>query len=178
MTKKSVRLYTYMMRQDDPKKCSALRLVKFHLAYPIYRRKQIPRGIIILDPSAEKLLTISDKNDVLRKGLMVIDCSWKNAESVFSTPNEYGRRLPVLLAANPINYARPRILSSLEAFSGALYILGFKEEARKLLKIFKWGPHFLELNSEPLEAYSEAKDAEDLVKIMDEFFPNIQKTGT
>ncbi len=166
-----------MMNQDDPKKCSALRLVKFHLAYPIYRRRQIPRGTIILDPYAEELLTPSDKNDVLRHGIMVVDCSWKNAESVFLTPNEYGRRLPVLLAANPINYARAGILSSLEAFSGALYILGFKEEAYELLKIFKWGPHFLELNSEPLEAYSEAKDAEDLVKIIGEFFPNIRTTG-
>lgn len=165
-----------MKSQDDPKKCSALRLIKFHLAYPIYRRKQIPRGTIILDPSAMELLTPSDKNDVLRRGIMVIDCSWKNAESVFSKPNKYGRSLPVLLAANPINYARAGILSSLEAFSGALYILGFKEKAHELLKIFKWGPHFLELNSEPLEAYSEAKDAEDLFKIMGEFFPNIQTT--
>ena len=169
------RLYAYVMGQDDPKKCSANRLVKLRLALPIYRRGQIPRGVLILDPYAEKLLTSSDRAMALRGGLVVVDCSWVNAKAVFSAfSKRNGRRLPTLLPANPINYARAGMLSSLEALSGALYILGFKEEAESLLRIFKWAPHFLELNREPLEAYAEALDERELVKLMGEFFPGLK----
>jgi pre-rRNA-processing protein TSR3 len=34
---------------------------------------------------------------------------------------------------------------------------------------FKWGPHFLELNHELLEAYSLAKSSKEVVKIQNEF---------
>jgi pre-rRNA-processing protein TSR3 len=165
------RLYVYMMGQDDPKKCSARRLAKLKLAIPIYRRSQVPKGALVLDPYAEKLLTPFDREIALKNGIVVVDCSWKNVETVFSSPREFGRRLPILLPANPINYARAGMLSSLEAFSGTLYILGFKGESQDLLRIFKWAPHFLELNKDPLEAYAEAKDEEQLITLMKEFFP-------
>ena len=165
------------MGQDDPKKCSANRLVKLKLASPVYRRSQVPKGTLILNPYASRIVTRLDKDSVQRYGLMIIDCSWKRAETVFSARRDEGRKLPILLAANPINYARPGILSSLEALAAALYIVGFRKEAQEILRIFKWGPHFLELNSEPLEAYSDAKDEEDMVKIMGEFFPTIRTTG-
>jgi len=130
---------------------------------------------LILDPYADKLMTPSDRETALRHGIVVVDCSWRNAKTVFSTPSKSnGRRLPTLLPANPVNYGRAGMLSSLEAFSGALYILGFKEEAQGLLRIFKWAPHFLELNGDPLEAYSEVVDEEHLVKLVDEFFPGLE----
>ncbi len=166
-------LYVYMMNQDDPKKCSANRLVKLHLATPIYRKSQVPRGTLTLDPFASRLLVPTDRDDAIRNGIMIVDCSWKNAESVFLTRTRDGRKLPVLLPANPINYARAGMLSSIEAFAAAVYILGFRERASEMLQAFKWGPHFLELNQEPLEAYAKAADETDLVKIMGDFFPSL-----
>ena len=176
-TVSSPRLYVYMMGQDDPKKCSANRLVKLRLAIPLYRRSQIPRGALVLDPYAGKLLTPSDREKVLRYGIVAVDCSWRKAETVFSKHlSRNGRRLPLLLPANPINYARGGMLSSLEALSGALYILGLKEEAKELLKCFKWAPNFLELNREPLDAYASATNEEELARLMEEFFPRLHTT--
>jgi pre-rRNA-processing protein TSR3 len=68
------------------------------------------------------------------------------------------RRIPGLLAGNPINYARLGRLSSVESLSACYYILGEKEYARLLLNKFKWGHTFLELNHDALEDYSAAED--------------------
>ena len=79
-------------------------------------------------------------------------------------------RLPTLLAANPINYAKPHKLSSLEALAASLYIMGFQERAKQLLSIFKWAPNFLTLNQDPLNAYALATDQQDLANAESQFF--------
>ena len=169
----SPRLYVYTMGQDDPKKCSANRLIRFGLAIPIDRRNRIPREALILDPYADSMLTPRDREQAERAGIAVIDCSWKNAETVFSSASSRGnsRRLPVLLAANAVNYARPSMLSSLEALAAALFILGHEQKAEVILRIFKWAPHFLVLNKEPLISYSQANDETDMAARIREFFP-------
>ena len=75
------------------------------------------------------------------------------------------RALPYLLAGNPVNFGRPFKLNSAEAFAAALYILGYKEQAEKVLSKFNWGHSFLELNKEPLEEYSKAKNSREIVEI-------------
>lgn len=81
-----------------------------------------------------------------------------------------GRRLPTFLASNPVNYAKPHKLSSIEALAAGLYIMGFKEKASQLLSLFKWGPTFLTLNAQPLEAYSAANSEDEVAKAEAEFF--------
>ena len=49
----------------------------------------------------------------------------------------YPRALPFLVASNPVNYGKPFKLTSLEAFSAALFILGEVEYAKELLNIYK-----------------------------------------
>ena len=172
-----MRLYVYEMNQDDPKKCSGSRLIRFGFASPALRRPHTSRGgPMILDPFTPEVLSPLDRQEALQKGLLVVDCSWEKAVHVF--PNHIRgtrRRLPPLLAANPINYGRLGKLSSLEALAAALYILGFKEQAQRILTIIKWGPHFLELNQEPLDAYADSKSAEDLPSIASEFFDSKQE---
>ena len=73
------------------------------------------------------------------------------------------RALPYLVAANPTNYGRPLRLSSAEALAAALYILGEPEQAAAVLDAFRWGPHFLVLNREPLDEYAAAKDSTEVV---------------
>ena len=79
------------------------------------------------------------------------------------------RALPFLVAANPVNYGKPFKLTTLEAFASALYIIGEKEHAKDILNIYKWAPHFLELNYQPLEEYRKAKNSQEVIKIMNEY---------
>jgi len=162
-------IYVYEAHQDDPKKCTSAKLRRFGMAKPIYRLRNINKFSLVLDPSAQTVLTQNDKN--IGQSLVIIDCSWKKASEVFAGRIKgYRRRLPLLVAANPINYGHVSTLSSLEALSASLYIMSFCEEAANILTIFKWGPVFLSLNEERLKAYSKAKSEEDIIDLEEEFF--------
>jgi len=76
-----------------------------------------------------------------------------------------------LVATNPTYYGRPTTLSTAEALAAALIILGDKTRAEEILNKFKWGPTFLELNHEPLEAYARAKDSTEIVILQRQFMP-------
>ena len=78
--------------------------------------------------------------------------------------------LPLLLAANPVNWGKPGKLTTAEALAAGLYLVGRKEQARNILGAFRWGERFFELNLEPLEAYSQAKSSSELVELQFEFF--------
>ncbi len=80
------------------------------------------------------------------------------------------RRLPSLLAGNPTNYSKLGMLSSVEAVAATLYILGEKEDAKRFLSIYKWGPTFLTLNVDPLEEYSQASSEDEVRDLEREFF--------
>lgn len=166
-------LYVYHARQDDPKKCSARRMEKFGLATLYETPGKLPKGAILLSPLAEKALSPADVR-YAHRGIVVLDCTWGEVERIF--PNLRSKRmeeraLPYLLASNPVNYGKPFMLNSAEAFVAALYILGHVEQAREVAGRFKWGETFLALNKEPLEAYASANDSADIVDIQREFMP-------
>ena len=165
------KIYVLLLRQDDPGKCTAAKLAKFRLARPLYRLRQVPRRALVLNPYATQHVLSRDRDDVVNHGLVAIDCSWERIQATFESrlPGS-GRRLPTLLAANPINYAKPHKLSSLEALAASLHIMGFREKSTQLLSLFKWGPTFLTLNEQPLEAYENAADEIELVKAESQFF--------
>ena len=48
--------------------------------------------------------------------------------------------------------------------------MGRTEQCKELLSKFRWGERFLELNHEPLEAYTSAKSSAELVALQFEFF--------
>jgi pre-rRNA-processing protein TSR3 len=101
----------------------------------------------------------------------VIDCSWEKAQQVFRRYHQGGRRLPIVLAANPVNYGNMGRLSSLEAFAAALFITGFDEQAKQILRLLKWGPTFFTLNEKPLIDYSKASNTEEITEIERSYFP-------
>ena len=168
----SPRIYVLQLRQDDPKKCTAAKLVRLRLASPLYRIRQVPQRSLVLNPFSPEVLLNRDKAEALRYGLVAVDCSWENVQATFTNrlPGR-SKRLPTLLASNPVNYAKPHKLSSLEALAGSLHMMGFRGEARRLLSIFKWGETFLTLNAEPLEAYASASDEKGLIEAESQFFP-------
>lgn len=159
-----------MYRQDDPNKCTASRIIKFHLANEV---KRIPRSSIVLNPYTDRYLKPPDAK--MFKGICALDCSWNLASRVIQASRGFSnnRKLPALLAGNPINYAKLGMLSTVEALSGALYILGFEARAMKLFERFRWGHTFFELNAEILKDYSKVKVDEDIVTLEKEYFPHI-----
>jgi pre-rRNA-processing protein TSR3 len=166
-------LYVYHARQDDPKKCSAKRMQKFGLATLYETVGKLPQGAILLNPMAEKAISPEDEK-YAHRGIVVLDCTWGEVERVFPKlrPKRFEERaLPYLLAANPVNYGKPFMLNSAEAFVAALYILGHTGQAREVAGRFKWGDTFLILNKEPLEAYAGAKGSEEVIALQREFMP-------
>lgn len=164
-----IRLHLYHAAQCDPKKCSGKKLARFNLATLHENPKTVPREAILLDPFAEQALSPADDAG---RGIAVLDCSWEEVERVFPILQKLRlrhRALPYMLAANPVNYGKPFKLSTVEAFAAALYILGEKEQAALILNKFKWGQTFLELNREPLERYSQAKNSTEVVRIQGEY---------
>jgi pre-rRNA-processing protein TSR3 len=167
----SPRLLVYLMKQDDPKKCTSAKLFRFNCATAILRPSMIPRHAIALNPFAPSFLLPSDREIAMRHGICAIDCSWENAGPVFRRRfSEHERKLPTLLAANPTHYSQPSTLSSLEALAGALFIFGMDEQALRILSLFKWGPTFLTLNEEPLRDYANAKDEKEMGKAQESYF--------
>eukprot|EP00770_Monocercomonoides_exilis_P007324 MONOS_7287.1-p1 / transcript=MONOS_7287.1 / gene=MONOS_7287 / organism=Monocercomonoides_exilis_PA203 / gene_product=unspecified product / transcript_product=unspecified product / location=Mono_scaffold00246:23781-25172(+) / protein_length=281 / sequence_SO=supercontig / SO=protein_coding / is_pseudo=false len=121
-------------------------------------------------PCAEDIVVSpSDKEIISTRGLAVIDCSWARIPELhlekLHYPKSNDRLLPFLVAANPINYGKPRTLSCAEAFAATLAITGFKEDALYLLSKFTWGHSFFELNDELLDAYAAGTTAEDVRRI-------------
>jgi pre-rRNA-processing protein TSR3 len=166
-----LKLYIYHFHQDDPKKCTAIKLYKFKLVKLIANLKFIPKLAIVLNPYANKILIPADKGLIEVNGLIAIDCSWNKIHETFKKNFKgINKRLPLLLAANPINYGKLSKLSSAEALAAALYITNYKEEAEKILSLFKWGETFLTLNKNPLKDYSKAKSEEEILRLEKEYF--------
>lgn len=166
---RDIPLYIYHAGQCDPKKCTGRKMARFDLARLFDKVSKLPHLAILLDPMAEKALSPADSSG---KGIIVLDCSWEEVERIFPELGKLNlehRALPYLLAGNPVNFGRPFKLNSAEAFAAALYILGNKEQAEKVLSKFNWGHSFLELNKEPLEEYSNAKNSTEIVEIQSHY---------
>ena len=160
-----MRLKVLMLKQDDPRKCSAAKLVKFGLAKPVTRTAS---RTLILNPFSKKILLESDKK--LVRSITGIDCSWNLAVPAFKKPfTGVSRKLPPLLAGNPINYSKLNKLATVEALAGAVYILGEPDLTHTLLKKFKWGDTFFALNKNILQDYSKAQSESEILEICHEY---------
>ncbi|HEU4443705.1 MAG TPA: DUF367 domain-containing protein, partial [Nitrososphaeraceae archaeon] len=103
----------YMLGQDDPSKCTAAKLVKFHLAE---RTRYIGHNALLLNPFSTDSITRQDGNAC--NSICAVDCSWEKAGDNLFRGRELRRgrhrRLPAMLAANPTNYSKLGKLSSVE----------------------------------------------------------------
>jgi pre-rRNA-processing protein TSR3 len=159
----------YHADQCDPKKCTGIRLGRMNRARIIRTMRLIPRGSVVLNPVSQTAFSPADKDAILRSGLVALDCSWKQAESIFAASRAGTQRsLPYLLAANPINTYKPIKLSTVEAIAAALYILGMPSQADDVLSVFKWGPSFITLNREWLDAYAKCSTSGEVVRVQQE----------
>ncbi len=164
-------IFALEMGQDDPSKCTARKMIQMDLAKGVGRKFHASDNIIVLNPYAHRTVSPLDRD---AKGVLVVDCSWNQAqEFFFKRLGGKHRRLPILLAANPVNYARPGMLSSVEALAATLYILGEVEEAARYLNIYKWGPNFLTLNHDPLEDYRKSRTEGKVLQRERQYFPGL-----
>ena len=147
--------------QDNPRYNTIVKLARLgHLRLV----ERIPPRSIVLNPLSPTPISASDRGIMEAYGLTVVDGSWRRIRPYFLKARGLQRRLPLLLAANPVNYAKPFLLSSAEALAAALYIAGFSEQAERLLSTFKWGASFFQLNKRFLEAY-QGRTASEIVDI-------------
>ena len=157
---------------DDPDKCSARKLARFDLSELHRATRSTPPGIV-LNPFADQALSPADRptaGDGARHGrLVALDCSWETAQREAFDLEGVHRSLPFLVAGNPVNYGTPFQLNTVEAFAGALCILGERPQAEEILAKFSWGQTFLDLNEEPLERYADCADSTEVVAVQDDY---------
>jgi len=164
-----IRLYIVMEREDDPRRCTAARLVRTGEAKEARTMSRIPRGAIVLDPEAKQCISKEDRAAADKLGLLALDCSWNRLERFPRIRAGLRHRaLPFVVPTNPVNFGKPQRLSTAEAFSAALYILGERDQAERIMSRFKWGPSFLEANRAALDGYAMAGDSEAVIKVQEE----------
>jgi pre-rRNA-processing protein TSR3 len=170
-----VKLIVYHMDQDDPKKCTAKRLLKFGEVKFVKTIKSLPRSCILLNPFSKEVLSPEDSK-YAGNGVAALDCSWAEAEKSFDTLKSKveGRILPFLVPSNPVNYGKPGKLSTAEAFAGALFILGEEVHARRILSSFNWGEEFFKINRVLLEGYSKSKDEAGVLDFQEKYLKGIK----
>jgi len=155
-------LYAYRDDTCDPRKCTMKKLARRGLVRIVTSIAKIPRSTLLLDPTAEQAVSPTDRN---LPSITALDCSWEVLDTGAVASWRNRRALPFLVAANPVNFGRPFRLTSVEAIAATLYILGEKEQAHEILAPFGWGLRFFEVNADPLEDYSRAKDSAEVVAI-------------
>lgn len=171
-----VPVHAIWLAQDDPKKNTAVRLSKRGDLKLHERFNRLPRRGIILEPLCGKVLGPEDHSLLLEEGgsIVGLDCSWAQIEvsvqQVMKRTKLKPRMLPLLLAANPVNWGKPSKMTTAEALAASLYLIGKEKQARSLLSAFRWGEQFFILNKEPLDAYRDAKSSSELVDLQFEFF--------
>ena len=154
-----------MYNQDDPKKCTAAKLVRFGLANKV---TSIRSRTVLLHPFAVKTLLNNEKNKF--NSITAVDCSWKRAEKMFEKKySGIPRKHPPLLAGNPVNYSKINKLTTVEALASAAFILGNESLSIDLLAKFNWGHTFLELNENLLRDYQNAESEDNVNSIISEY---------
>ncbi|CAG9335485.1 unnamed protein product [Blepharisma stoltei] len=157
----------------DPKRCTGRKLAregKIRLIKPYKKFSGV-----ILSPLATKTISCEDTNIILEHGICVIDCSWARLEEINfgKLHNGNERILPLLIAANSVNYGKPMKLTCVEAIAASLIICGLQEAANPLLESFGWGPEFIRINQDLLEGYLNAENEQEVIDAQAQF----QETG-
>jgi pre-rRNA-processing protein TSR3 len=158
----SVPLAMWDFEQCDPNACSGKKLYRLN-ALRLLRLSEPFHGVV-LTPSATEIVSPADRDIVLQNGAAVVDCSWKELDAVpwrkmrMTAP----RLLPLLLAANPVNYGRPSKLNCAEALAATLAIVGLMDDAKSVMAYFSWGASFFDVNAELIAGYQQCANSKEV----------------
>ena len=123
---------------------------------------------VVLSSEATVYLSPADIDLVRQYGVAGINCSWNRLNEIPFGKMGSGRTqriLPILFAANSVNYGRPFKMNTAEAMAASLYIVGLKEDAMAMMYPFSYGQEFIRLNYEALEAYSSCRNESEVAEL-------------
>lgn len=165
----SVPLAMWDFEQCDPAKCTGKRLFR-NGALRILATREPFRGVV-LTPNATEFVSPADADLVKEFGAAVVDCSWKELERVPWNHLKMGapRLLPLLIAANPVNYGRASKLTCAEALAATLALAGLDDDGRRVMAHFGWGDSFFDVNAELLNGYATCKNSAEVIAFQDAF---------
>lgn len=83
--------------------------------------------------------------------------------------------MPYLIAANTVNYGKPWRLNCVEALAACFYICGHEDWAKDVLKNFRYGEAFLDINSQLLKRYAACQTEEDVKRTEEEWLAKIEQ---
>lgn len=178
-TSEPARLWVLLACEDAPKLCTGRRLVRLGLARELSTHARPPRGALLLDPHAQRVLGRGDAAAARRGGIVAVDCSWNRLGARGDFPEPLARslrtlerrRLPFLLAANPQHYGRVGELNTAEAIGAALFLTCGREAAEAYFSRLAGGTGFLRLNEGPLADYASSTSDEEVVRTERSYFP-------
>lgn len=174
----AIRVAMWEFGQNDPKRDSGSRLRRLGLASALKIGQGFPG--IVLSSEAASIVSREDRELLEKYGVAGINCSWNRLDEVPFGQMGRGknqRLLPLLFAANPVNYGRPFKLNTAEAVAAALFVAGFEQDARAVLRPFAYGDEFFRLNKDMLDAYSVCETAEQVKEVQRKFVEEDQKRG-
>ncbi|BDD60651.1 ribosome bioproteinsis protein tsr3 [Monascus purpureus] len=159
----------------DPKRCSGKRLMQLGLMRELSIGQKYP-GVII-SPNAKKIISPADRELLEQHGAAVVECSWVRVQEIpwSRIGGKCERLLPYLIAANTVNYGRPWRLNCVEAIAACFYICGHEDWAKEVLKHFRYGDAFLDINSQLLKRYAACSTEEDVKKTEEEWLAKIER---
>ena len=168
-TKEGVRLGMWDFAQCDPTRCTGKKLERLGELKNFSVRQNFTG--VSLSPRGKLTVSPSDARYVVEGGLAVIDCSWNRLDDVPWSKMKTGqdRLLPLLIAANPVNFGKPHKLSCVEALAAGLYITGFVDHAVRLMERFRWGQTFITTNRDLLEGYRQCSNSKEVLAFQDGF---------
>lgn len=135
-----VKIYMWEFGQNDPKRDSGSKLCRLGIS-SVIRIGQSFSGIV-LSSETDTLISNDDLNIINQYGIAGINCSWNRLEEI--PFNKLGRKqnqrsLPILFAANSVNYGKPYKLNTAEAIAASLWICGLKDNAYLVMASFSYG---------------------------------------
>ena len=160
----SSRVFMWEFGQNDPKRDSGSKLRRLGYAGLLRIGQSFPG--VVLSSEAKVYVSGADSEIVREHGVGGINCSWNRLGEIPFGSMGKGRNqrvLPLLVAANSVNYGRPFKMNTAEAMAACLYIAGQKEDAQALLSPFGYGPEFFRINHDALEAYAACDSHEAVV---------------
>ena len=164
-------------KHNDPKRDTGMKLVRYGLARAM-RPGDVFKGVV-LSAYGKLILSPKDGDMIASAGIAGINCSWNRLDEISNIPGgnlARHRKLPFLVAANPINYGKAYKLSTAEALAASLAIAGFEEAAFKLTEKFSWHDEFWRLNAEMIEDYAACADSKE-VAIAEQKYLGEKSTG-
>jgi len=168
--KLTVKLCMWEFGQNDPNRDSGSKMRRLGYAEKL-RLGQTFAGIV-LSSETDTILSPADKSIVERNGLAGINCSWNRISEIPFEMMGRGRNqriLPLLYAANTVNYGKPSKLNTAEAMAASLYISGFRDDAISLLQPFSYGEEFIRMNLGALDAYASCRDSTEVARVQQRF---------